>query len=207
MLDVHAPEHGINGLRDFFIHLLTITAGLLIALGLEASVEAMHHRHQRQEAEALIREEIRNNLNYLHQEAPFLIAESKGMNNVLATLENLSQGEAGTLQKGDVSFREAPMQDAAWRTASTTGVLIYCDYAEVERFSEAYKQQALLQSIEEQALEDYLELEPVLSRHGKDVDAETAKEALPFARRIVAHLSGLLAVGQGTIGSYEEALK
>ena len=40
MLDVHAPEHGIHGMRDFFVHLLTITAGLLIALALEAGVEA-----------------------------------------------------------------------------------------------------------------------------------------------------------------------
>jgi len=31
MLDVHAPEHGIHGVHDFLIHLLTITAGLLIA--------------------------------------------------------------------------------------------------------------------------------------------------------------------------------
>ena len=55
MLDVHAPEHRIHGTRDFFLHLFTITIGLLIALGLEASVEALHHRHQRQEAETLIR--------------------------------------------------------------------------------------------------------------------------------------------------------
>lgn len=50
MLDVHAPEHPIGGPRDFLVHLLTITVGLLIALGLENSVEALHHRHQRKEA-------------------------------------------------------------------------------------------------------------------------------------------------------------
>ena len=42
MLDVHVPEHGIHRFRDFFLHLFTITIGLLIALGLEASVEALH---------------------------------------------------------------------------------------------------------------------------------------------------------------------
>jgi len=59
MLDVHAPEHNIYTARDFLIHLLTITAGLLIALGLEAGVEAFHHRHQRIEAETMIRDEIK----------------------------------------------------------------------------------------------------------------------------------------------------
>ena len=52
MLDVHPPEHGIYGVRDFFLHLLTISVGLLIALGLEASVEAIHHRHERNESQA-----------------------------------------------------------------------------------------------------------------------------------------------------------
>lgn len=61
MLDVHPPEHGIHGVRDFFIHLLTITVGLLIALGLEASVEALHHRGERLEAEATLREELNQN--------------------------------------------------------------------------------------------------------------------------------------------------
>ena len=55
MLDVHAPEHGIHGVRDFFVHLLTISVGLLIAVGLEASVEALHHRSERKEAEATLR--------------------------------------------------------------------------------------------------------------------------------------------------------
>lgn len=59
MLDVHPPHEPVHGPRDFFLHLFTITIGLLIALGLEASVEALHHRHQREEAEAKIRQEIR----------------------------------------------------------------------------------------------------------------------------------------------------
>ena len=61
MLDVHAPHQSPLGVRDFFIHLLTITAGLLIALGLEAAVEAVHHRHQRIEAEETIHREIEEN--------------------------------------------------------------------------------------------------------------------------------------------------
>lgn len=35
MLDVHVPEHGIHGFRDFFLHLFTITIGLLMLLALK----------------------------------------------------------------------------------------------------------------------------------------------------------------------------
>ena len=46
MLDVHPPHHTPNTWRDFFIHIATITVGLLIALGLEQTVEFIHHRHE-----------------------------------------------------------------------------------------------------------------------------------------------------------------
>jgi hypothetical protein len=209
MLDVHPPEHGIHGTRDFFLHLFTITIGLLIALGLEAGVEAIHHRHQREEAETLVRREIENNLNKLQDGAPQAIAELHQMSRVLQTLEARAQSQPGALNEKDFVFHEAPIQDAAWRTAASTGALTLMNYAEVERFSDAYKEQALLQTMEEQALDDYLELVPILANHGKEgvVSPETASAAIPFARRVVAHLSGMLDVGAGTIGTYQAALK
>ena len=209
MLDVHAPEHGISGVRDFFMHLLTITVGLFIALSLENAAEAIHHRHQREEAETQIRQEMQNNLTKLNDASKGVFAERAQMMHVLQTLEARAQEQLGTLHESDFAFGEEPIQDAAWRTAGSTGVLSYMDYAEVERFSDAYKEQALLQTMEEQALEDYLELMPILMNHGQggDVSPEYAKEALPYVRRIVAHLSGMLDVGAGTIGAYESALK
>jgi hypothetical protein len=209
MIDVHPPEHGIHGGRDFFLHLFTITIGLLIALGLEATVEAIHHRHQRQEAETLVRREIQNNLTRLRDGAPEATAELHQMARVLQTLEARSQSQPGILNEKDFVFREAPIQDAAWRTANSTGALTYMNYAEVERFSDAYKEQALLQTMEEQALEDYLELVPIVSPHIKDgvVTPEAAKDAIPYTRRVIAHLSGMLDVGAGTVGAYEAALK
>ena len=48
MLDVHPPHHAASTWRDFFIHIGTIVLGLLIAIGLEQTVEYLHHRHERQ---------------------------------------------------------------------------------------------------------------------------------------------------------------
>jgi hypothetical protein len=45
-MDVHPPQGGIHTWRDFWIHLGTITIGLLIAIGLEQSVEWMHRIHE-----------------------------------------------------------------------------------------------------------------------------------------------------------------
>lgn len=57
MLDVHLPHGTLHGWRDFWIHLGTITLGLLIAISLEQSVEWVHHLHQRHELEADLRQE------------------------------------------------------------------------------------------------------------------------------------------------------
>ncbi len=131
------------------------------------------------------------------------------MNQVMDQLRASAQSKPRSLHDSEFTFHEAPMQDAAWRTASSTGALSLMDYADVERFSDAYKEQALLQTLEEQALDDYLQLMPILSNHSIEgtVDPQTAKEALPPTQRIIAHLNGMLDVGQGTIESYEEALK
>jgi hypothetical protein len=61
MLDVHPPHHPTHTWKDFFIHIATITVGLLIAVGLEQTVEYFHHRHQLQKAREEIRDDIDSN--------------------------------------------------------------------------------------------------------------------------------------------------
>jgi hypothetical protein len=51
VIDVHAAHGGIHTWKDFWIHLGTITLGLLIAISLEQTVEYFHHLHQRHELE------------------------------------------------------------------------------------------------------------------------------------------------------------
>jgi hypothetical protein len=208
MLDVHPPHSRMEGTRDFFLHLFTITIGLLIALGLEASVEAWHHRHQRKEAESLIRQEIQDNRQHLQESAAGLKAELDGMRDVLKTLDATSTQRPGRFNEEEVHFRQGPMQDSAWRTASATGALSYMGYDEVERFSNAYKEQEQLEAMEQVTLNDYLQLVPVLQvGSGGVVDEARAKAALPYARSAMGHLSGMYFIGVGTLGAYDEALK
>ena len=61
MLDVHPPHEAAHTWKDFFIHIATIVIGLLIAIGLEQTVELIHHRHQRRDAEDRIRAQAERN--------------------------------------------------------------------------------------------------------------------------------------------------
>jgi hypothetical protein len=63
MLDVHPAHHAASTWKDFFIHIATIVIGLLIAVGLEQTVEYFHHQHQRHD----VRQGILADANlYLH---------------------------------------------------------------------------------------------------------------------------------------------
>jgi hypothetical protein len=45
MLDVHPAHHAASSWNEFLIHITTIVLGLLVAIGLEQTVEYVHHRH------------------------------------------------------------------------------------------------------------------------------------------------------------------
>jgi hypothetical protein len=47
MLEPHAPAEPIHTWKGFLIHIGAIAIGLLLALVIEQTVEALHHRHQR----------------------------------------------------------------------------------------------------------------------------------------------------------------
>jgi hypothetical protein len=47
MIDIHPPQTSDHTWKDFFIHIGTIAVGILIAIGLEQTVELLHEHHQR----------------------------------------------------------------------------------------------------------------------------------------------------------------
>ena len=62
MFDVHSPRTAAHTWTDFWIHLGTISIGLLIAIGLEQSVEALHRLHERHRLEQDLQMEAKKNL-------------------------------------------------------------------------------------------------------------------------------------------------
>jgi hypothetical protein len=67
MLEVHPPDEAAHSWKDFFIHIATIVVGLIIAVGLEQSVEAIHHHHQRTELVEQMRDEAEYNLHVIEE--------------------------------------------------------------------------------------------------------------------------------------------
>src|SRR5664279_4646033 len=103
MLDVHAPHESVHGWRDFFVHLSTITIGLLIALGLEGCVEWAHHRHLVHEAEASLHLEIENNSKTLQEAVANLEKEQKDLSQDVEVLKEIIKTKKPPT-KGDMAI-------------------------------------------------------------------------------------------------------
>ena len=208
MIDVHAPEHKIHGVRDFFLHLFTITVGLLIALGLEAGVEAVHHRHQREQAETMIRQEIKDNRADVVTMQGTLKDEMEDLVNVLAYIDARLAHQSPDASKLRVQYSEGPLKDAAWRTAASTGAVAYMDYGTAEKYAECYKQQGEFERLEDRAIEAYLDMESFsATKKPAQLSDEELKAEQPILRHTLADLGGLRDVARGTVDTYDEALK
>ncbi|HEY6370818.1 MAG TPA: hypothetical protein VIX37_09580 [Candidatus Sulfotelmatobacter sp.] len=83
-MEVHPPHGPTRSPKDFLLHLLAITIGLLIALSLEASVGWVHDRRLVREARENIAQEIRDNRRSLTREMTALPSEEQQLEKLLS---------------------------------------------------------------------------------------------------------------------------
>jgi hypothetical protein len=185
VLDVHPPHGKMHGIRDFFLHLFTITVGLLIALGLEGCVERAHHRHLVHEAEASLRIEIQNNARAIPQAFAELHKQQQSLEHDVEILKYIAQNHKAPADASmEINFRVHGLTDVAWKTAQSTSAVSYMPYATVQEYADIYSTQDKFNAAELQAVRDAsVSLGPFLS--GKKGDGDpTAGEASAVRERI-----------------------
>jgi hypothetical protein len=142
MLDVHPPHHAASTLRDFFIHIATIVIGLLIAIGLEQTVEHFHHRHQVADTREALEAEKKENIHLFHDNVTEHIMTMGYLHNNLRIFEYL-RDHPGTPQDKLPGilywpiFSNQPIE-SAWSTAEHTDVLTLMPRAEVNDIAATY---------------------------------------------------------------------
>lgn len=156
MLDVHPPHERMHGFRDFALHLLTITVGLLIALSLEGCVEWQHHRHLLHEAETDLRGEVDKNsrqIPLLHKQ---IEDQQKELDSDLNALDQMQAHPKGPHQQLGFSFHWSGFDDVAWKTAQSTGALAYMTYRDASTYSTIYAMQNELFNAEKDVTDEVL---------------------------------------------------
>jgi hypothetical protein len=140
-MEVHPPEHPIFTWKQFFIHMTTVCLGLLIALGLEQGVEALHRHHQRHQLEADLRAEgIRN----LHN--AIIALESSDRTAHWQSQQAQELDRAAAQGRIPVYIQAPPAlgklfsrpSDAVWTVAQSSTTLNLLPRSEAERYAHDY---------------------------------------------------------------------
>jgi hypothetical protein len=154
MLDVHPAHHAASTWRDFFIHITTIVLGLLIAIGLEQTVERIHQHYQlRETREALEHEQKANEKDWADNEYDWRRTFVELRNN-LTVLEYIRQhpGTPQTALPGELRWIQSPFMwnHAVWDAAQQKGVVQLMSLEESNAHQEYYR---IMESMSEQSLQ------------------------------------------------------
>ena len=143
-MDVHPPHEPIRSWKDFILHLLMITLGLLIALALQAAVESLHHRHMVREARANLRREIVENQRLYTENLRSVQTELVRLEQNIEQLRELRAGKTPEHFDLPWDFRWNGFIESAWMSARDIGAIGYMQPEVIEKYSGIYRQQTFV---------------------------------------------------------------
>jgi hypothetical protein len=208
MLDVHPPHEKMHGIRDFFLHLFTITVGLLIALALEGCAERWHQRELRKEADANLRQEIRDNAKEIESAHVANAREQANLMKVLEFLKARKEDRDYDIHEMKLDFVIGDLKNASWKTASATGALSYMEYDHVQGYAALYQLQDKYSALQDETINEFLQLQSyvIYGFDPKKVTPADASSAELDARRALAHLVAMDQIGAAVDKEYGTVL-
>ncbi len=147
-MEVHAPHEPLHTWRDFWVHLGTITIGLLIAISLEQSVEALHHLHQRHQLEEDLRAEGERNVEIVQKDQQEFAAMREWELGLRKNVDAMraSGGKVGfSYAANPVPGQPTVPSDSVWTTAKESMLVVQLPGTEAEMYSRLDLQHKLLQ--------------------------------------------------------------
>ncbi|MBZ5575749.1 MAG: hypothetical protein LAP40_04225 [Acidobacteriia bacterium] len=144
-MEIHPPTKPIESVKDFFLHLFMITLGVLIALGLEQTVEAWRHHELGVQARENILNEVRDNKRRIDGARRAVAKNAERRQSSLNVVREYLAHQKLAHAEMSILINGATLSSTSWTTASATGALGYLGYADAKRFATAYYIQALLE--------------------------------------------------------------
>jgi hypothetical protein len=133
------PAHAaIRTWGDFFVHITTIVIGLLIAIGLEQSVEYVHHRHQLQEARRELSKEADDNRRIVEFNIESTRKASLALDSDIAILREQQSSRSPVPKKLDYNWEPSDTWDGSWQAAKQSGSLSLMPHDELRRYAHLY---------------------------------------------------------------------
>lgn len=200
-MEIHTPKHPVHGWRDLLKEVGIIVLGVLIALGAEQSVEALHWRHKVADAEQAMQLELRDD------DAPQAftrLAVAKCLDLQLDSIQTaIETGRDRRVIATLVRNYTPPARtwdSEAWKAAVASDAASHASADQMVTWSLPYRLVPLLQSINLDESTEAAQIQPTRSDGGQLATAEAdrmlvADHALRDDNKIMTHRSGAFLVG------------
>jgi len=200
-MEVHHASHPIRSWREFLKEVGIIVLGVLIALGAEQSVEALHWRHKVQDAEDSMRFELRDD------DGPQAFTRVAMVNCFEEQLDTIQSAiEGGRDRRAVTALANAytppvhTWDSEAWKAALASDAASHTSADRMVTWSKPYRMMPILQDLNLLENADRVELQPTRRTGGSLSAAEadrmlSAVERLRIANRQMASRSRVLLVG------------
>lgn len=145
-MDIHPPSQPVHTVKDFLLHLLTITVGLFIALSLEAAVESLHHRHLVRDARINLQREIAANRQQFSMNAMWVTENRDQLARNIELLRELRKGKKLDPANLGWHWDWNSFSGVAWRAARDNSAVSYMEPDLIASYSWIYLQQDYINS-------------------------------------------------------------
>jgi hypothetical protein len=209
MLDVHPPHEKMHGFKDFLLHLLTITIGLLIALGLEGYAEHWKQKELKKDADTKLRQEIEDNEKEIAVVHNATTTEQANLKRIVDFLSARKKNQPYDVSQLRLDFTMGDLESASWKTAAATGALGFMEYDQVQRYAAVYQLQDKYSALQDQTIDGFLQLQSYII-YGFDpakITPADAGSAELDTRRTLARLTAMDQLGTALAKEYEAVLK
>ena len=138
--------------RRFTFEIAAITAGILIALSIDAVVERQRESALVSQARTAVAREIADNRQDLERGSESIEKHTDDLLQALRFADEMLRARKSEIHELNLGFAFPSLNRAAWQTAERTGALGLMDYDEVKELSELYELQELVTDSQRQLL-------------------------------------------------------
>ena len=194
--------------RGLFRELMTITAGVLIALFLEGLVQWGRDVALVREARGTVLREIADNRREVQSVLSSVDLRRTNLDLALRFANELLANRQTDINEVKLGFEVADLSTASWDTAGSTGALGHMDYGEVQRYADLYSVQATYSDRQKGTMERLAAAATMFSDRRDPKDASPEDLQL-FRRQVLAMHSDLMLeeqLGKRLIEMYDNVL-
>ena len=200
-MEIHAPIGPTHSFKDFAVHILIVTIGILIALGLEGARESWKENKAVSEARTSLEAELHRNRDQLRFERAQVDMANRDLDRLLANLPELAKTPAELKAEVlKVPFGSYFFRTTAWDSALASGVLAHMDVYELHLFDEAYLGVKNYQDVQKSTIPDWISMQAYFGSHAvytaaELIEGEERLRSLKIKNEFLEHVGDQFAAG------------